>query len=251
MSMKFIYILILISSYSICSFGTEDKKLAKMPESIELASNGDSYLYKVVQQVGKLAFGKYNIKFSQKIYPHARGLILANDGRIDGGAARVFDLHKKTKDEFSNLLRVDESFMTIYWTAFVQEKNKDIKIEGWRDLKKYRVASLIGNKTMETRLRKFVLKENIFSVGSYEQAFGMLQRGRLDVVVGKPSVGIPFLKNNTHFLMKGKFENADLYMYLHKKHKGIIPSIEAELKKLKVDGTLDKINEKVLAELMK
>ena len=135
--------------------------------------------------------------------------------------------------------------------SILTKRNKKTKIEGWEDMNKYRVAVIIGNKTMEVRLKQFVLEENIIAVSSYEQAFKMLQLHRLDVVVGKTSVGVQFIRKNKNIHMKGKFEYHDLYMYLHKKHKNIIPIIESELKKLKVDGTLEKINQKVLADLMK
>ncbi len=214
---------------------------------IVLADSGQIFLNTVVQEVGTRAFGKYNIKFSLMTYPSARALRTANFGDVDGDAYRVFDLHDKTGGKYPNLIRVDFPYISIHFTAFV--KDKDIRITGWEDLANYRVAVIRGNKTMEFHMNKFVPRERQADVHSYKQAFAMLLRDRVDIVVGKPIVGASYVKNNNIY-MTGKFQIQDIYMYLHKKHKQLIPKIEIELRKMKESGELQNIENMVRNSLM-
>ena len=220
-------------------------------QEIVLADSGDSLLNGVAQEVGTRAFGKHNIKFMLRTYPKARALYSAHSGLADGDAYRVFDLHKKTKGQFSNLIRVDAAYVSIYWTAFVRDKYKDIKVTGWKDLANYKVVGIRGNKTMEASMNKFVPKVNQSIVNTYEQAFYMLKTGRVDVVVGKPSVGWSYLEKDTNLHMTGKFQINDIYMYLHKKNKRLIPKIEFELRKMKESGELINIEKMVVERLAK
>jgi len=218
-----------------------------LQNEIVLADSGDPLLNGVAQEVGTRAFSKHNIKFRLRTYPKARALATANSGIVDGDAYRVYDLQKVTGGKFPNLIRVDAPYISIYWTAFVGDKNKDIKITNWKDLANYRVAGIRGNKKMEARINEFLPKENRVIVNGYENAFKMLLRDRVDVVVGKPTVGVSYLKKHKNLHMIGEFEAQDIYMYLHKKHKQLIPKIEFELREMKKTGELQNI-EKVVQD---
>ncbi|MEH6405625.1 MAG: transporter substrate-binding domain-containing protein, partial [Sneathiella sp.] len=222
-----------------------------LQKEIVLADSDDRLLNGVAQEVGTRAFGKYNIEFGLRTYPKARALLVANSGIVDGDAYRVYDLQKRTAGKFPNLLRVDVPYISIYWTAFVGDKNKGLKVTGWKDLANYRVVAIRGNKTMEARLNEFVPKENRAVVGKYEQAFEMLLQDRVDIVVGKPSVGVSYLKKYKSLHMIGEFEHQDIYMYLHKKHKQLIPKIEFELREMKKSGALLNIEKMVRDRLAK
>jgi polar amino acid transport system substrate-binding protein len=206
-----------------------------LQQEIVLADSDDSFLNSVVQEVGTRAFGKYDIKFSLRTYPSERALLTANSGKVDGDAYRVFDLYNKTGGQYPNLVRVNFPYISIYFTAFV--KDKDIKITGWEDLANYRVAVIRGNKTMEAQVNKFVPREKQSYINSYKQAFGMLLLDRVDIVVGKPIVGASYVKNNNLY-MTGKFQTQDIYMYLHKKHEQLIPKIEMVLREMNESGEL-------------
>jgi len=213
-----------------------------LQKKIVLADSDDIFLNTVVQEVGTRAFGKYDIKFSLMTYPSERALSTANFGDVDGDAYRVFDLHDKTGGKYPNLVRVDFPYISIHFTAFVKDNN--IRITGWEDLANYKVAVIRGNKTMEAHVNKFVPRERQSVVHSYKQAFSMLLLDRVDIVVGKPIVGASYVKNNNLY-MTGKFQFQDIYMYLHKKHKKLIPKIEIELRKMKESGELRNIENMV------
>ncbi|MGL1893473.1 MAG: transporter substrate-binding domain-containing protein [Spirochaetaceae bacterium] len=220
----------------------------ELPKEIVLADSDLSFLNSVVQEVGTRAFGKYNIKFSLKTYPSKRALLTANSGQVDGDAYRVYDLYEKTGGQYPNLIRVDVPYISIYFTAFV--KDKGIKITGWEDLTNYRVTVIRGNKTMETQVDEFVPPERQAVVGSYKQAFTMLEHNRVDIVVGKPIVGADYVKKY-NLSMTGKFQFQEIYMYLHKKHEQLIPKIKMELQKMKDSGELQDIEKMVRDRFLK
>jgi len=220
-------------------------------EEIVLADSGDRLLNGVAMEVGSRVFGKYNIKFKLRTYPKARALVMANSGKADGDAYRVYDLQKITGGKYSSLLRVDVPYISIYWTAFVGDKFKDVKVTDWKDLANYRIAAIRGNKTMEARMNEFVPIKNRTLVNNYDLAFKMLLRGRVDVVVGKPAVGVSYLKNHKNLHMTGEFEDQDIYMYLHNKHKQLIPKIEYELREMKKSGALLNIEKMVRDRIAK
>ena len=216
-----------------------------MPKEIQLAASGDAYLNGVSKAVGEKAFGKHGIKFALKDYPKARALANANSGKADGDAYRVLDFHKRTKGKYPNLKIVNETFVSIYWTAFVREDLKDRKINGWEDMKNFRVAGIRGNKTMEFRFNEHLNKDQQYIVNDYDQAFAMLMKGRVDMVIAKPSVGISYKKKYKNLYALGKFEVQDLYFYLHQKHQHIIPKIESSIREMRQDGLLVEIEKKV------
>jgi len=216
-------------------------------DEIVLADSDDIFLNSVVEEVGPRVFGKYNYAFSLKTYPSERALLTANSGRVDGDAYRVFDFQEKSEGRYPNLVRVDVPYISIFFTAFV--KDNDIRITGWEDMSNYRVAVIRGNKTMQARVNEFVPHESQAVVNSYEQAFDMLQVDRVDIVVGKPIVGVNYLEEHNLY-MTGEFQFQDIYIYLHKKHEQLIPQIEMELQQMKESGELEYIENMVRDRLM-
>ena len=104
---------------------------------------------------------------------------------------------------------------------------------------------------MEVRINDYVPKKNQSFVTTYEQAFGMLIHDRVDVVIGKPIVGASYLRKHKHLRTSGKFQVQDIYIYLHKKHKKLIPKIELELQEMKDSGELLKIEKMVRERIVK
>ena len=230
------------------SFGGHTKD---EPKEIVLAANSDKLLNKISHAVGSKVFGKFSIQFRLKQFPKERALAQANSGVVDGDAYRVFDFHKVTNNEYPNLMRINETYLSVSFTAFVTDKNKDLEVADWTDLSKYKVAVIRGNKKMEARAKKYLQKENRIVVSEYEQAFGKLTLGRLDVVIGKPSVGIKVMRKKKNIHMRGKFGVRELFFYIHKKHSSLIPKIEAEIKKLREDGTLKEIEKQAREEIFR
>ena len=220
-----------------------------VPKETTLAASGDPLLNGVARAVGERAFGKYGIKLILKDFPKERALVHANSGAVDGDAYRVVDFHQRTNGKFGNLVRINIPYMAIVWTAFVTDKLKDAEINGWGDMKSYRVAGIRGNKLMESRMKESLPKSNRIILTRYSQAFGMLLKGRVDIVVGKPNVGTSYLKKHKNLVAKGRFEVQDLYFYLHKKHRNLIPKLEAALRSMQSQGLLAKIEQDVRVRL--
>jgi hypothetical protein len=245
MNIKVYFLTLFIFLFSVIS------KAEGLPKEVIFASSTDQLLSKMALAVGSRVFGKYNIKFRLKSYPTSRALVQANLGIVDGDAYRVFDLHKISKGEYPNLIRINETYLSVSFTAFVTDNLKNKSFTGWKDMKDYKAAVIRGNKKMEARARKHLPEKNRVEVIDYDQAFKMLLRNRLDIVVGKPSVGVSYMKENNNLHMIGKFGERKLFFYIHKKHKSLVSKIELEIKKLRESGELKEIENKVREEVFK
>jgi len=239
---------VFLSSLFLCSLAFQVQAANKTTEVV-VASSGEKYLEKMLYGVMSLAFQKNGVKFTIKQFPKERSLYEANEGNIDGDGYRVYELQERTGGIYPNLVRVNEPYVNVYFSAFVT--NPKIEINNWSDLKAdYKVGIIRGNKTAELRLKEYVSEKNQNIIVSHEAAFKMLSEGRVDVVVTGSLDGAKEMKGYKNIYAKGKFEAMDIYLYLNKKHSDLIPKIEAEVRKMKKDGTIDKIEKKVIEEIV-
>ena len=177
-----------------------------------------------------------------------RGLNLANEGKIDGNAYQVLNLRKITGNRYPNLIRVNEPYVRIYLSAFVTDKK--MKINDWNDLAPYRIAVLRDGKTGELRTKEFVAAEKQTPVTDPDQAFDMLSQGKIDAVVTDEIKGRFFMGNRRHIYIRGRFEPSDIYLYLNKKHRDLVPKIEKQVRQMRQDGTLDEIEKTVRKKIL-
>lgn len=79
------------------------------------------------------------------------------------------------------------------------------------------------------------------------QAFNLLKMGRIDAYLAGPGIVNRQLYrqhfSNTNIKEVGVFATFPLYCYVHKKHVAFVNVIEAALKEMNEDGTLQSIRE--------
>jgi polar amino acid transport system substrate-binding protein len=91
-------------------------------------------------------------------------------------------------------------------------------------------------------------------VDSTDQLFRMLDQGRVEVALIERLVGMETLNR---LRIKGvrtlspPFLAGDWFLYLHKKHQALVPRIDAELRKMKQDGSYERIRQQVLGRYQK
>ncbi len=173
-------------------------------------------------------------------FPAERGLQNANAGIIDGDAIRVSGLDKI----YPNLIRVNEKIMD--W-EFVVFSKQDIKIDhGWDSLKPYVVSIINGWKILERNIPK---EATLTKVNSANQLFSLLDKNRTDLIIYERYRGLARIKNRHSediHIIEPPLETRAMYMYLHKKHKDLIPQLARVLKEMKQDGTYNKITRETL-----
>lgn len=172
-----------------------------------------------------------------------RALLYANQGISDGEGDRIKGMQKL----YPNLVRVDEP--TVSWDFVAFSNRPDIVINGWQSIKQYSVGLINGWKILERNTKNNHIQTKVKDINLL---FTLLKNKRADLVLMEAWQGLHYL--NQHSipgvkLLKPPLATKAKYMYLHKKHKNIIPKIEAALREMKKDGTYQKIVDQILTPL--
>lgn len=175
--------------------------------------------------------------------PSGRALLNAQNGIDDGTMPRIAGLSA----EYPNLLQVPEKLMDYQFTAFTMLD--DVTVRTWQDLKPYSIAYVHGWKIFERNTKGF---PNVSSVHDPEQLFTLLARNRVDIVLLERWQGMLAAQKiglkNVRAIMPPLVER-QMFIYLHNKHKAILPGLAQAMRAMKEDGTYHKINLQVLAPL--
>ncbi len=184
------------------------------------------------------AFKRLGWTFIYERYPSNRCGFLANRGKVDGVMERVYNY----SNAFPNLIRVEESLRTLKFVAYARDPK--IKLNNWTTLigTNYLIDCRRGVKLCAHELKKYVNKENLFFVNSYESGLKRLIKGRTDLYVDFAPVINNAIRKGTvdrsliHF--SGVLHEIKVYPFLHKKHKKRAPALAKVLRELKKEGLL-------------
>jgi polar amino acid transport system substrate-binding protein len=188
----------------------------------------------------KELFKRLGGEFEIQYLPAERALTNANKGIDDGDVCRIFGLDEK----YPNLVRVPEMIMQYEHVIFSHKV--DFKVNGPDDLKPYDVGVVKGWKIIEWNTTS---ARTVTLVDSGEQLFAMLAEGRIDLAIIERMTGMMHinsldLKNIS--ILEPAFLAGDWYLYLHKKHQNLVPVIAEEIRRMKDDGSLQRIFRTVL-----
>jgi polar amino acid transport system substrate-binding protein len=204
--------------------------------AITISTNNTPQDRKVLELVSQEAFRRAGLVFQLDRNPSARSLDLANEGSIDGEGLRVAGLEQ----QYPNLVQVPERYTSISFVAFARDAS--IKLDhGWESLKPHRIAFINGWKMYEANA---TTAQSITKVDKPDQLFRMLEANRIDLALYTLADGSAIVKN---LAIPGiapltpALRNADMFLYLNKKHQAHVPRIAQALKDMKADGTYAKI----------
>lgn len=201
----------------------------------------EAAIQEISEQVLTEAYNNIGLKFSVKHFPNARSLLIANSGEIDGEVSRVEGLDK----EFKYLIRIPVEINYIEGNSFVL--NTNIKVSNWEDLRKYSLVCVNGIQFVRQNLQQ--LNINCNYVTAFSQALEMLQRGRVDIAVLPKINGVAAIKEakaTNISIIDQALIKMNLYHYLHKKNKEIIPALHSELIKMQANGRIAAIRKNYL-----
>ncbi len=177
--------------------------------------------------------------------PAERGLRNVNAGIEDGELFRIKGIEKL----YPNLIRVPEKIIDMEFVAFSQQSIN--LTNSWLSLSPYSVSFLNGWKIYE---KNVPAQAEITKVQNVEQLFLMLIKKRTDIILYERWGGLLYLKNkqtNTIKMLLPPLAKKEMFIYLHKKHKKLVPRLTAALKQMKQDGTYNNIVNKILTPLKK
>ncbi len=196
-----------------------------------------------MDEVAAEAMRRVGMELKTVRLPAERGLKNANRGLIDGEMGRVAGIDKL----YPNLIRVPEKIMN--W-EFVVFSYKPIELkQGWAGLSGRSVAHINGWKILE---KNIPASAEVTRTSNAERLFKLLQRNRTDYVVYERWGGRYLLREmlmhdvqmrNPPLAVKG------LFMYLHNKHKALVPKLTSALVEMKKDGSYQRLVSKHLLPL--
>ena len=182
------------------------------------------------------AFSRMGYGFKLISQPGERAMIDANQGAVDGEAARIINIDNK---KYANLIRVPHRIGSAKDGAYSTDHS--IKINGWESLAgtEYKVGLLKGIKSVEQKLPLYVDKMNIVTLSAVEQCLKMLLAKRIDLFIVSTQIeDSTFMQSGAYKEVKlvGIVETKLLYPWLHKRHKNLVPRLADTLKTLKSEG---------------
>lgn len=181
------------------------------------------------------AFRRAGLELKIVEFPAKRALVNANNGVHDGDLARVAGVGKR----YPNLYPVNE----ITWVAEIGgfSTNPYLQALNWDSLQRYHNAYIRGWVIFERNLKT---AKSLVDVVNPEGLFKMLAKGRTDIALYERKMGfgmISKLNLKNIYPIDPPLIKAPIYIYLHKKHKHLIPKIEQAVRDMKQDGTYRQI----------
>jgi polar amino acid transport system substrate-binding protein len=231
-----LFLLLITTGFSGAVNGAEKLVLEKQTIVLTTIFPPNMAFFSEMSALYKEAFSRMGHRFKLISQPGERAMIDANEGVVDGEAARIMDIDM---ERYPNLVRVPHPIVTIQVGAYATDTS--IKIEGWKSLvgNPYRVGLVKGIKSTEQKLPLYVDKKYIVSISGVEQSMKMLKAKRIDVfIVGTQVEDTSYMKSGAYEEVKcvGIVETKVLFPWLHKRHQQLVHPLADMLKTIKLEG---------------
>lgn len=168
-----------------------------------------------------------------------QSLFDVNAGLLDGEINRVAGM----EGSFPNLVPLHEPNMTMHFVAFAK---RDYGIDGWKSIMNLNVGVVRGWKILEQHTEGF---PKVVYVPTERELFRMLALGRIDIALYSKLTGYAALKEYGYTdirHLEPPLASRDMFLYLHKKNRHLVPELDAAIRTMKNDGTYDQIVEETV-----
>ncbi|MBN1102486.1 MAG: transporter substrate-binding domain-containing protein [Deltaproteobacteria bacterium] len=197
----------------------------------------------MLDKLTKEAFRRIGLRVEIVFTPTERSLVDVNAGLLDGELNRIEGMERG----FPNLVRVPESNMTMHFVAFAK---KAYPLNGWKSLEPFHVGIVRGWKILEKETRGF---PHVILVPTETELFTMLFKDRIDVALYDKLTGYEQLKLRGFVgirHLEPPLASREMFLYLHKKHEGMVDAVAKALRQMKQDGTYDRIVRETTSRVM-
>jgi len=177
--------------------------------------------------------------------PTERSITNANLGISDGEFPRIAGLNSL----YPNLMKVPEKIDDFKFVAFTWKPN--IQLKDWSSCKPYNVAIVRGWKILETNLADV---KSLVKVKNQKLLFSLLGKHRTDIVVYSRFEGHEMIKKlglKGIRVLEPPLATREMFLYINKKNFQLVPMIAEQLRRMKHDGTYDRILKKTLGSYLK
>ena len=214
------------------------------PEKLVFADSQppDSKLFRWMELVYTELFSRMNIDVRFEHMPSARATSQIELGVFDGQIRRVMLYENQVK----NQIRVPESLYSLKMIAFARASAPYDGLNGWRSLagKKLLVEYQIGAAISQKNLERVIEPDMLSSVAQVEQGLRKVKAGRTDVFVSSllnawQAMDSPEFKGIV--VPIGVMEETEVFPFMHKRHKALIPLMSKKLKEMKEEGLIEKL----------
>lgn len=193
-------------------------------------------------------FQRLGIPMEVRTFPTARLTLELASGGIDGDIARPHAFG----DAQPQLIRVDESVLEITYSLWAS--NPNIKLGKLEQLRQtpYTVTFNRGVVYCEETLKPLLPEGRLVDVTTTVNAINMLYYGRnelhcgIDFAVLSDAGSPEFAGKPPVFKVLGISKPDPLYMYLQRRHAPLAPQAAATLRKMKADGTMERLRKETL-----
>lgn len=188
------------------------------------------------------AFERVGIRLEIVDVPAERGLLNANAGIDDGDLSRIGGLEQL----YPNLRPVPEKIFDQEYVAI--SRTVDIRTDDWSRLNNYAVAYVKGWKIFENNRYH---SSDLVTVEDPPALMSLLKRNRADIVLIDRWMGLAEARRQgieDLRVLEPPLARHNIFVYLHKKHEGLLPKIADALREMKVDGTYRRLYDQLLAD---
>jgi len=216
--------------------------LANATQSYIISGGKNNTIQTIASKILKKAYTRAKIDAFFTFVQLEKSLKLSNSGKSDGEMARI----KKVSNIYPNLLIVPVPLISIQAIAYSEDEN--IKISSWNDLKKYKFTIIKGIKFIEKKTKN--MKKNV--VLTFEDAFYDLEKGKTQIVVATKLASLEIIYKNNYRDIKAvsnSLKSLDLYHFVNKKNKKLIPILTPILQKMKKTGEMSYIKDSHLLSI--
>ncbi len=201
-------------------------------------ADGNGFFDEIAAEI----FKRLDMDYEMTWLPPQRSLVATDQGAYDGHIARTAAIESR----FPNLIRVPVNIFDFEFMAF--SRLPDLQISGWPSLLPYRVGMLRGWKIVE---QNTLGAKSVIQVNEYDQLLTLLDKQRVDVAILDRVMGGWKLQQLGYDIniIEPAIVTKPNFIYLHKKHQELVPTITRVVKEMKRDGTYDAIYTRTLAEI--
>ena len=189
------------------------------------------------------AFRRSGLRVKIVVVPAERALVNADKGIDDGIFVRIAGIDKI----YPNLVMVPEKICEYEFVVFTM--NPAIQISDWASLKPYHAGIVTGWKILEANI---VGTRSLTKVRDPEALFSLLAHERVDLVVFDRIKGNALIRKRRMTGVKAvdpPLATRDMFLYLNRRHSGLVPALTMALREMKRDGTFEGIVSSVLSQL--
>lgn len=237
MFLKALKILCIICALSIISnpARAENRLVFSTAENVRMGKAAENILKQAYKSIG------IDVRIVE--YPALRAIISANQGEVDGELIRV----KGIDATYTDLIMIPVPLAAMEGVVFT--KNADFEVAGFESLRPYKITFRRGVNFAENGTKGM----NRVILDSLEQAFLLLHRERVDVVITPRLTGLDTLSKlpfKEIKILEPPLIQTSFYHYLNKKHEALVPKITAVFQEMHDDGRIAKENERLTNMLL-